>query len=302
MDARRARRIGLFLISDRTGYQRLLAEEAQSAADKAGVVLEVFSGDDTAAQQSAQIVRLLHAHADEQLGIVVMPVSDIGHEQALDSLARKALSRGAAWVVLNRDLEGHVGRMRAEFPGVPAALVAIDNGEIGRIQGRQVRALLPDRGGTILCVLGNVQTSAARDRRAGLREVLADYPGLVDVEGLWSAESAEKAAGRWLASSAARHAPLAAIAGQNDPMAVGARQVLHRLGREQNRPEWTRVPVLGIDGLRTEGQRLVDEGVLAATVIVPASSGVAVELLARAWRSGAPTAPKVVLEPKPYPA
>jgi hypothetical protein len=42
--------------------------------------------------------------------------------------------------------------------------------------------------------------------------------------------------------------------------------------------------------------------VLAATVIVPPSSGVAVELLARAWRTGAPVPAKVALEPKPYPA
>jgi ABC-type sugar transport system substrate-binding protein len=301
MDEPRAGRIGLFLVSRQTGYQHLLAEEAQRAADQAGAVLEVFSGDDTAALQSAQIVRLLHAHAGEHLAVVVMPVSDIGHEQPLESLARKVLSRGAAWVVLNRDLEAHVTRMRAEFPAASAALIAIDNHEIGRIQGRQVRSLQPDAGGTVLSVLGNVHTSAARDRRAGLREVLADRV-FAEVEGLWSADSAEKAVARWLASSAARQAPLGVVACQNDPMAVGARQVLHRLAREYNKPEWTRVPVLGVDGLPTEGRRLVDEGVLAATVVVPASSGVAVELLARAWRSGSRVPAKVVLEPKPYPA
>jgi PDZ domain-containing protein len=105
--------------------------------------LEVFSADDTAAQQSNQTVKFLHAHPDEQLAIVAMPVMDIGQEQPLENLGRKVLSRGVAWTLLNRDVEPHVMRMRGEFPSLPVGLVTIDNLEIGRIQGRQVKSLLP---------------------------------------------------------------------------------------------------------------------------------------------------------------
>src|ERR1700687_4442442 len=117
--AQKRRRIGLFLISDRTAYQRLLAEDGRRAAEAARLDIDVVGADDTAALQSAQVVKFLHAHPDEQLAVVVMPVSDIGHEKALDNLARKVLSRGGAWIVLNRDLETHVLRMRDEFPGQP---------------------------------------------------------------------------------------------------------------------------------------------------------------------------------------
>jgi ABC-type sugar transport system substrate-binding protein len=191
--------------------------------------------------------------------------------------------------------------MRAEFPDLPVGLVAIDNREIGRIQGRQVKAVLGEGPATILAVLGSVQTSAARDRRAGLQEVLTASATVVDLEGMWSAESADRVVTRWL-GSAGTDGGLQAVAAQNDPMAVGARQALLRLAKERRRPEWTTVPVFGVDGLSAEGQRLVDERTLAATVVVPPTSGAAVELLARFWHSAAPIPAKVMLDPKPYPA
>lgn len=295
------KRIGLFLVSDQMAYQRLLAEDALRAAQKAHIDLDVFSADDTAAQQSNQIVKFLHAHPDEQLAIISMPVMDIGHEQPLENLGRKVLSRGVAWMLLNRDVEPHVLRMRGEFPSLPVGLVTIDNLEIGRIQGRQVKSLLPAKGATILHVLGSTMTSAARDRAVGLREVVTPFVTLYEVQAMWSPDAAEKLVARWL-SSAAHEGALHAIVCQNDPMAVGARRALVRLSRERNKPEWRRMPLLGVDGLLTEGRRLVDERALVATVIVPPTSGRAVELLAKAWQSQTPVPQKVVLEPKPYPA
>jgi ribose transport system substrate-binding protein len=296
----RGRRIGLFVITNTTGYQRLLADDARRAAERLGIPLEVVSGDDTAALQSAQIIKFLNAHAGEQLAVIVMPVSDIGHEQALESLARKVLAKGAGWIVLNRDLEDNVQKMRGEFPGLPVGLLRVDNREIGRIQGRQVKALLPTGGG-VLCVMGSVLTSAARDRRAGFHETCGNV-AVSEVEGMWSEASAEKVVTRWLSSPAAQDVSLKAVACQNDPMALGARQALHRAARERDRLEWMRVPVLGVDGLPDEGQRLVDERTLAATVVVPPTSGAAVELVARFWREDAPIPARVVLDPRPYPA
>jgi ribose transport system substrate-binding protein len=302
MDQRRKGRIGLFVISDRTGYQRLLIEDGVRAAQRFGLEVEVFSADDTAALQSAQIVKFLHAHPgpEERLAVVAMPVSDIGHEQALENLGRKVLKRGAGWMMLNRDVLDHVERLRPEFPDLPIGLVAHDNLEVGRIQGRQVRSVLNGKA-NVLYVLGNVQTSAARDRRAGFLEMVTPPVTVTEVEGMWSAESGEKVVARWLATAVTNDAPVDVVAGQNDPMAVGARQALHRVSRERNRPEWLKVPVFGVDGLPGEGQRWVDEKTLCATVAVPPTSGPAIELVARFWQSQAPIPAKVVLDPKPYP-
>jgi ABC-type sugar transport system substrate-binding protein len=298
----RARRIGLFVISDRTGYQGLLVEHGRRAAEGLRVEMEVFSADDTAALQSAQIIKFLNAHPDEQLAVIVMPVADIGHEQALDSLARRVLNRGAGWVVLNRDLEAHVTKMRGEFPSLPVSLLAVDNRQIGRIQGRQVKGLLPGGARHVLCVLGNVMTAAARDRQAGFLEAATRAITVSELEGMWSSESAEKVVSRWVTLPAAQEGTLDLVACHNDPMALGARQALHRAARDRNKPEWLRVPVVGVDGLPGEGQRLVDERTLAATVVVPATSGRAVELVVRAWNGGGAMPGKVVLDPRPYPA
>jgi ABC-type sugar transport system substrate-binding protein len=293
------KRIGLFVISSNTGYQKLLAEEGRRAARQAGLELEVFSADDTAALQSAQVVKFLHAHAADQLAVVIMPVSDIGHEGALDSLARKVLARGAAWIVLNRDLSAHVDRVRAAYAGTPVGLFTIDNRQIGRLQGEQTIARVA-AGDTVLYVMGTQQTSAARDRRAGFLEAAGGVFAVSEIEGLWSADSADKAISRWLALSGSAEFRL--VACQNDPMALGARAALHRLALERTRPEWRRLPLLGVDGLLHEGRRMVDEGVLAATIVVPPTSGAAIESLNAAWRFGAAVPARVTLEATPYPA
>jgi ABC-type sugar transport system substrate-binding protein len=295
------RRLGLFLVSRATGYQEFLGREGAQAAVRLGIELEVFSADDTAARQSADIMKFLNSHPDDQVGVIVMPVSDVGHEQAMLSLARRVLSRGAAWVVLNRDLADHVEQARAEVAGALAGLVTIDNLAIGRIQGQQVGALLPSEGRTVLCVLGNTFTSAARDRRDGLIEALASRRVSVQqVEGRWTPESAQQVVGKWLANfgSADR---LDAVACQNDPMAMGARTELSRLAAEMSRPEWLSVPVLGVDGVANEGRRWVDQGQLAATVVVPATSVAAIELLVAAWDGKGTLPAKRVLPVTPYP-
>lgn len=295
------RSIGLFLISRATGYQNLMAEEGTRAAARLGIELEVFSSDDTAARQSSDIIKFLHSHADDQVGVVVMPVSDVGHEQAVESLARRVLSKGAAWLVLNRDLENQVRKAREEFPSGTAALVTIDNLEIGRIQARQVSRYLPPQGGTVLYVMGNSFTSAARDRRRGLLELLEPRGVSVhQMEGLWSQESAERVAGKWLAGLGPKDR-LDAVVCQNDPMALGAHTELARLAVESKGRDWLSLPVLGVDGAPQEGRRLVDEGRITATVIVPATSATAIEMLAGVW-DGRPAPQKLVLPATPHPA
>jgi ABC-type sugar transport system substrate-binding protein len=295
------KRIGLFLVSRATGYQNFLDREAAAAAARAGFKFESFSADDTGAKQSTDVVKFLHTYRDDQLGVLIMPVSDVGHEQAVESLARKVLSRGAAWIVLNRDLADHVVKMREAFPGHPASLVTIDNIEIGRIQARQAAAQLPAQGGTVLYVLGNSATSAARDRRLGFLELMkARGASVAMVEGLWSAESAERVVSKWLGAQGSKEA-VQVVACQNDPMAVGARRELNRLAGELGRPEWRRLPVLGTDGVPEEGRRLVDEGQLTATVVIPATSAAAVQRLAGAWNGQGELPAKVVLPAHAHP-
>jgi ABC-type sugar transport system substrate-binding protein len=292
-------RIGLFIVSEHRPYQRLQAEDARRAAERLGVELEVFSGEDTAIIQSTQIVKFLHAHPEGNSVVMVIPVSDIGHEVALQNLARKALGRGIGWMVLNRNLQSHVLQMRREFPALPVGLVAVDNHDIGRTQGQQVARMAGTATPSVLYVVGNVNASTARDRRAGLLEVLNGRANIAEVEALWSSASAEKVVSHWLDSQQDRHVDV--LAAQTDGMALGALEALKRAARERKRPEWARVPAFGVDGLATEGQRLVNDKVLTATIVMPPTAGRAVELVARAWE-GTPPPAKLILQAKPYPA
>jgi ABC-type sugar transport system substrate-binding protein len=61
------------------------------------------------------------------------------------------------------------------------------------------------------------------------------------------------------------------------------------------------VPVFGCDGLAEEGQRYVKEGRFAATVLVPSTSGPAIDALAGAFARGTMPPPELVLPCEPFP-
>ena len=101
---------------------------------------------------------------------------------------------------------------------------------------------------------------------------------------------------RWLELSATRDYELALVAAQNDAMASGARTAIATARRE-----WLSLPFLGCDGLTEGGQKLVREGKLAATVVLPPTSGAAINMIAAHERASTKET-RIVLTPKAYPA
>jgi ABC-type sugar transport system substrate-binding protein len=182
-----------------------------------------------------------------------------------------------------------VAALHKEFPAVPVALVTPDQQEFGRVQGRQFRALLP-RGGRILYVLGDTVASSARDRRKGMREIVGGDSAfsIEEVDGLWSRKEACEVVGKWLSHASHRGEWPHLIGCQNDAMAMGARDALADAARLYSTPPLAEVPVTGGDGLPDEGQKWVSERKLAATVVAPLTTAVAVDSLVRSWRTGAP--------------
>ena len=72
------------------------------------------------------------------------------------------------------------------------------------------------------------------------------------------------------------------IAAHDDSMAIGARKAFQDLADMNLRSRWLKVPFLGIDGVRKTGQSWVQQGLLAATIIVPTNTGRAIEMLTHA--------------------
>ena len=287
-----ARKIGLF-VNDLSGYPGSIVRETRSAARDAGLDVEVFDAQRNAAKQAHDVMRFAQQNSDQALCALVVPETDALHEgdvadDPIYRVAQRLARAGVGWVTLNHGREDVVTALSCEFPLLPIALVAVDNVEFGRVQGRQLQALLPE-GGAVLCVRGHPCDTACRDRSDGLRVQIEGGPIVLHaVDGRWDAALSREAVQRWVTSPARRQRPLHGVVAQNDPMALAARAALDAAAEELRRPELRLVPVIGGDGLPDVGLPAVDEGLLTATVQVRLPGGPAVDLLARHWHDGSP--------------
>lgn len=290
-----AKLVASFLTKDNE-FQLLQADDAARAAARAGIEIEVVFADNNPVEQIQQLFRFVHAPAEARpRAIVVETVSGEG----LERVARNAVQAGIGWVLLNRNV-AYLRELRSRFPQLPIATVTTDQVEIGRLQGRQFRTLLP-AGGSVLYVQGPSDTSVARERLEGMQEVVAGADLRVAVvEGRWTEESGAKAIQGWLRLKTFETTPIDVVGCQNDAMAMGARRVLHAHAAQPPRP-WTKVPFTGVDGVPEVGQRLVQEGKLAATIVTPSNGGPAVDLVAAWLKTGAQPPAELVLHPVPFP-
>jgi ABC-type sugar transport system substrate-binding protein len=274
-------------------YQALQGEDARETAARLGVDVLVLFADDNTVNQIQQLFRHVHAAEGER------PAALLVHTRAPDGLqrvAKNAAQAGIGWLLLNRTapyLEG----IRREHPGLAIGAVTTDHLEVGRIHARQLARLSP-AGPHVLYVQGPADALAAQLRLSGFEEALRGRPYEIKaVNAEWTAASAEMAVKAWLRLRTSELFSPSVVVCQNDLMARGARRAL-----ESHRPEWARLPFLGCDGLPEGGRREVDEGRLAATVVIPSCAGPAVELAAR-WASGGGLPPlHTVLPPTAYPA
>jgi len=102
----------------------------------------------------------------------------------------------------------------------------------------------------------------------------------------WTDQGAYETVGAWLRLSTSRAESIALVGCQYDGIAMGARKAFKELPDSNERERWLSLPFTGIDGLPTEGQAWVDEGLLTATVISGTTTRVAIEMVVKALRSG----------------
>jgi len=261
-------------------FQIAQAQSAEDTARRLGMEAEIVFADNDAVNQSTQILKAIQASADlRPNAIVVEPVSGT----ALPQVARAACAAGIGWVVLNRTPE-YLSQLRSGA-SAPVFVVGSNHREIGRIQGRQFAALLP-QGGSILYIEGPAQSSSAQKRTAGMLETKPKNIQVVSLKGKWTEKSAERAVLSWLALATSQNALIDVVGAQDDSMAMGARKAFQKISSE-DKARWSRLPFTGCDGLPATGQKWVREGWLAATIYIPPLAGTAIEILAKAMRDGA---------------
>ena len=275
-------------------YQVLQTSEAVEVAGAMGLDLDILYAENTAVLQIQQILRAIRAEPAPR-ALIVEPVAT----DALDRVVSKAATAGLGVAILNGSSLS-VDRLRAETPQVPIFTVESDQREIGRIQGRQVRALVP-RGATVLYIHGPQGATAAQDRFQGLREALEGHQvRLVVLDGQWTEASAERVVKNWLRLKTSDGVRVDLVAAQDDSMARGAR--IATMGAPETITCWSRIPFLGIDGVPEVGQKLVQEGKLTATVVMPSNTGAALQHMGRWLKHGMVPPPAVMLPVVSYPS
>jgi ABC-type sugar transport system substrate-binding protein len=267
------------LTTDDNDYQQEQANAAEQAARRYGVDIKIIHAQNDSITQSQQLLNVIQSAGPHPDAIIFEPVGGT----ALPQAARAAGAAGIGWVVMNRDVD-YIGELRKSYKA-PFFAITSDHEEVGRIQGRQLGALLSE-GGSVLQIQGPTESLAAKQRSAGMYET---KPAEIQVKAMkahWTEESSYKVVSSWLRLSTSQEARIDVIAAQDDSMAVGARKAFqdHTTGAARDR--WLGLPFLGCDGVPKTGQTWVRSGLLAATVVIPAITGKAIEMLVNALRGG----------------
>jgi ribose transport system substrate-binding protein len=288
-------RFTVALTNDDNDYQIEQAAAAENAARKLSVGLQILYAQNDGIVQSQQILQIVQsAPADRPDGIIFEPAGGT----AIPQVARAAVAAGIAWVVLNRETD-YLTALRNEYP-VPAFAITSDHEEIGRIQGRQLAALLPN-GGSVLYIQGPPESLAAKQRTVGMYEAKPANVEIKLMKAQWTESSAQKAVSSWLKLTTSRQAHMDAIAAQDDSMAIGARKAFQELADDAARAHWLSLPFIGCDGLPKTGQAWLRSGLLAATIYSPPNTGMAIEMLAQAL-GGKPVQERTLVEAISIPA
>ena len=270
----------LSLVGSDSEYQRDQALQAEKAAKRFGVALQIVYAQRDAITQSQQLLNVIQSKsADKPDAIIFEPVSETG----LPQVARAAVEAGIGWCTLNLR-PAYLAELRTSGASIAFGIGA-DHLEIGRIQGRQLAQMLP-RGGEALLIQGPSDNTAARQRTQGMQETKPHNINLRQLKGKWTEESAYQCVASFLALSTSHDGNIQCIVAHNDPMAVGAKRGFAERTAGQEQARWLSLPFLGCDGLPESGKAWVPARKLTATVIVPANAPLAIETFVNALTTG----------------
>ena len=276
-------------------YQKAQAKAALEAGAEVGAEIQILQADNDAVNQSQQLLEIVQSRGTKPDAILFEPLTST----ALSRVGEAAVNAGIAWVVLNCDVD-YLGSLRGKSK-VPAFSVTRDHTDIGKIQGKQFSALLPS-GGTVLYIQGPATSSAAVQRTSGMESTKSPNIKLKTLRSAWTMDAAQQAVDAWLRLSTSRAEGIDVVGCQADGIAMGARKAFQQAAESSERELWLKRPFTGIDGLPTEGQAWVDQGILSATVAAGTTTRVAVQMVAKALAGDGMPAERTVLEAKSYPS
>jgi ribose transport system substrate-binding protein len=287
-----------FLISltnNDNDYQQEQAAAAEKAARRLGVEVKIIHASNDPLVQSQQLLQYVQDSSKAKPDAIMFEPAG---GTAFPQVARAAAAAGIGWVVLNFDVD-YIPDLRRQYK-VPMCTITSDHEEIGKIQGMQFAALLPN-GGSVLYIEGPNNSSAAKQRSVGMNK---SKPANLQVKTLranWTEESSYKAVTSWLRLQTSQHSRIDLVGAQDDSMAMGARKAFSEIA-ETDRARWMKIPITGCDGMPKTGQAWVRNGSLAATIYIRPNTDLAIEMLVEAFKSGTMMPDRKVTEPESIPS
>jgi ribose transport system substrate-binding protein len=256
--------------------------------------LKIIHANNDALTQSEQ---LLHYVQDSSVARPDAIIFEPAGGTAFPQVARAAAAAGIGWVVLNHEAD-YIPELRKTFK-VPVFAVSADHEEVGKIQGQQFAALLPD-GGSILYIEGPPTSVAAKQRSTGMHRTKPANIQVKTMRASWTEESAYRTVSSWLRLRTSQESHIDLVGAQDDSMAMGARKAFHELA-EAERGRWMKIPYTGCDGMPKTGQAWVRNGTLAATIFIRPNTDLAIEMLVESIKSGASLPERKVTQPESVP-
>ncbi len=281
------------LVVAENDYQQLQAVLARETAQRLGADVDIIYAGNDAVAQGQQLLEIIQSSAGRPDGIICHPVGT-----SLSQVARQAALAGIGWAVMNREAD-YLAELRKNFR-VPMFAITVDQYEIGRIQGRQFGVLLP-QGGLGLYITGPGTNPAFKMRSEGMESTKPENIQLRTLPGKLTEESGYEAILHWLSLSTSRTTAIQLVAAQNDNMAMGARKAFIEKATGETRERWSNLFYTGCDGCPGQGEKWVRDGSLHASVVLPSSTGLALEMMARALDTSQQPAERTELPPRPLP-
>jgi len=275
-------------------YQHEQGVIAKTTGERLGLDMQVIRADDDSITQSQQLLKIIQSSAEARPNaLIVEPVTATG----LRRVAEAAVAAGIAWVISNSDVD-YVQQLR-KSPRVPVFTVTQGQHEIGRLQGKQIAALLP-QGGAVLCVEGPTMSFVAVQRHEGMDIAKPRNVQTTTLRSKWSEESAFQSTGAWLKLATSRAEKFSLVAGQTHELAVGARKALLSTESPEQQKKWLETPFLGI-GIASQVKPLVNGRILTAAVVTSVTMDIAIRTLVKAFETQAQPPERTVVEASSFP-
>jgi ribose transport system substrate-binding protein len=269
------------LTNNENDYQQEQAAAAEKAARRLGVDVKVIHADNDSLKQSQQLLEFIQNTTGPRPDAIVFEPAG---GTAFPQVARAAAAAGMGWVILNHEVD-YVQQLRRAY-SVPVFSISSNHVEVGRIQGKQFGALLP-QGGSVLYIEGPANSSAAKERTQGMNQTKPANVQVKVMRANWTEDSSYRTVISWLRLRTSHEMQIDLVGAQDDSMAMGARKAFAELA-QGDRERWLKMPFTGCDGMPQTGQAWVRSGDLAATIFIRPNTDLALEMLTDAILKGTP--------------